>query len=163
MGNAYSAAFYSSFVLGFFFFLVFMGLLWLRDLLVKRKGNWVFFGSIAMMTAVYLFIEYRLVYSLVFPEAPTSRNEFILSTLGFWQTIRLVCKNYFLGHNHVMTLHTFVIVPLSLIALWAIKGKGKGTLEKRYLYLFIFNIILSVWYAFWFYQRLGTFKGRFNY
>ena len=58
--------FYSSFVLGFFFFLVAMGLLWLRDLLVKRKINGVFFGSIAMMTAVYLFIEYRLVYSLVF-------------------------------------------------------------------------------------------------
>ena len=76
--------FYSSFVLGFFFFLVAMGLLWLRDLLVKRKINGVFFGSIAMMTAVYLFIEYRLVYSLVFPEAPTSRNEFFLSKLGFF-------------------------------------------------------------------------------
>ncbi len=144
--------FYSSFVLGFFFFLVAMGLLWLRDLLVKRKINGVFFGSIAMMTAVYLFIEYRLVYSLVFPEAPTSRNEFFLSKLDFLQTIRLVCKNYFLGHNHVMTIHTYVIVPLSFIVLWAIKGKMKGTLEKRYLYLFILNIILSIWYAFWFYK-----------
>lgn len=144
--------FYSSFVLGFFFFLVAMGLLWLRDLLVKRKINGVFFGSIAMMTAVYLFIEYRLVYSLVFPEAPTSRNEFFLSKLDFLQTIRLVCKNYFLGHTHVMTIHTYVIVPLSFIVLWAIKGKVKGTLEKRYLNLFVLNIILSIWYAFWFYK-----------
>ena len=28
----------------------------------------------------------------------------------------------------------------------------KGTLEKRYLYLFFLNIILSIWYAFWFYK-----------
>lgn len=150
--------FYSSFVLGFFFFLVFMGLLWLRDWLVKKKGNWVFFGSIAMMTAIYLFIEYRLVYALVFPEGPTSRNEFFGSTLSFWRTIRLIFKNYFLGHTHVMTLHTLVIVPLSFIALWAIKGKVKGTLEKRYLYLFILNIILSVWYAFWFFKGWAPLK-----
>lgn len=154
--------FYSSFVLGFFFFLAAMGLLWLRDLFVKRKGNWTFFGSIAMMTAVYLFIEYRLVYSLVFPEAPTSRNEFLSSTLGFWRTIRLVFKNYFLGHTHVMTVHTLVIVPLSFIALWAIKGKMKGTIEKRYLYLFIFNFILSVWYAFWFFKGWEPLKEKFQ-
>lgn len=154
--------FYSSFVLGFFFFLAVMGLLWLRDLLVKRKGNWTFFGSIAMMTAVYLFIEYRLVYSLVFPEAPTSRNEFLSSTLGFWRTIRLVFKNYFLGHTHVMTVHTLVIVPLSFIALWAIKGKRKGTIEKRYLYLFIFNFVLSVWYAFWFFKGWEPLKEKFQ-
>lgn len=154
--------FYSSFVLGFFFFLVMMGLLWLRDWMVKRKGNWTFLGSIAMMTAIYLLIEYRLVYSLVFPEAPTNRNEFLSSTLGFWRTIRLVFKNYLFGHTHVMTLHTLVIVPLSFIALWSIKGKVKGPLEKRYLYLFIFNFILSVWYAFWFYKGWEPLKERFQ-
>ena len=153
---------YSSFVLGFFFFLVAMGLLWLRDLLVKKNWNGIFFGSIATMTAVYLLIEYRLVYSLVFPEAPTSRSEFIMSTLGFWRTIRLIFKNYFLGHNHVMTLHTLVIVPLSFIALWALKGKMKGTLEKRYLYLFLLNAILSVWYAFWFFKGWAPLKEQFQ-
>lgn len=154
--------FYSSFVLGFFFFLVAMGLLWLRDWLVKKNGNWIFFGSIAMMTAVYLLIEYRLVYSLVFPEAPTSRNEFISSTLGFWHSIRLACKNYFLGHTHVMTIHTLIIVPLSFIVLWAIRGKVNGSLEKRYRSLFILNIILSVWYAFWFYQGWEPLKEKFQ-
>ena len=58
--------FYSSFVLGFFFFLVTMGLLWLRDWFVKKKINGVFFSSIAFMTSIYLLIEYRLVYSLRF-------------------------------------------------------------------------------------------------
>jgi hypothetical protein len=144
--------FYSSFVLGFFFFLFFMGLLWVRDWFVKRKANWVFFGSIAFMTCLYLAIEYRLVLSLVVPNAPTNRNEFVESLLSFWQTIRLMFKNYFLGHTHVMTLHTLVIVPLSFLAVWMIWNKKKEATEKRYLYLFILNFILSVWYAFWFYK-----------
>ncbi|UQD51026.1 hypothetical protein C0971_02545 [Bacillus methanolicus] len=155
--------FYSSFVLGFFFFLVAMGLLWLRDLLFKRKCNWVFLGSIVFMTAIYLLIEYRLVYSLVIHEEPTSRDEFVSSTLGFWHTVRLVFKNYLLGHTHVMTLHTFVIVPLSFIALWTLKGKERGSLQKRYLYLFILNFVLSVWYAFWFFKGWGPIKERFHF
>ncbi|ULT56413.1 DUF6044 family protein [Neobacillus drentensis] len=152
---------YSSFVLGFFFFLFAMGLLWLRDLIVKRKRNGVFFNSIVLMTVVYLLIEYRLVYSLVFPEAPTSRNEFVSSTLGFWHTIRLACKNYFLGHTHVLTLHTLVIVPLSFLVigmLW--KKKDRNETDKRYLYLFVINILLSVWYAFWFNKGWQPLKDR---
>ncbi|MBB6447168.1 hypothetical protein HNR53_003847 [Bacillus benzoevorans] len=128
---------------------------------MKKKGNWTFFGSIVMMTAIYLLIEYRLIFSLVFPEAPTSRNEFISSTLGFWHSTRLACKNYFLGHTHVMTIHTLVIVPLSFMVLWAIRGKVNGSLEKRYRSLFILNIVLSVWYAFWFYQGWGPLKEKF--
>jgi hypothetical protein len=155
--------FYSSFVLGFFFFLFVIGLLWLRDLIVKKKKNWVFFSSIALMTIIYLMIEYRLVYSLVIPEAPTSRNEFVSSILGFWHTMRLVFKNYFLGHGHVPTLHTVVIVPLSFIVfLWTWKNKERGTVEKRYLYLFVFNFVLSVWYAFWFYKGWEPLKERIS-
>lgn len=155
--------FYSSFVLGFFFFLTFMGLLWLRDLIIKKKLNLVFFLSIVLMTAMYLGIEYRLVYSLVFPTEATSRNEFVSSILGFWRTIRLVFKNYFLGHTHVLTLHTLVIVPLSFIAIWwTLKNKEKGFLEKRYLYLFFFNFVLSVWYAFWFYKGWMPLKEKFQ-
>lgn len=153
---------YSSFVLGFFFFLVAMGLLWLRDLLVKKKYNWVFLGSIAIMTLVFLLIEYRLVYSLVFPQAATNRDEFFESTLGFWSTVKLVFNNYFNGHTHVMTLHTDVIVPLSFIVILAMNYKKKGQLEKRYLYLFILNFVLSVWYAFWFYKGWVPIKERIS-
>lgn len=144
--------FYSSFVLGFCFFLFFMGLLWLRDWVVKRKVNWVFFGSIAFMTIMYLVIEYRLVLSLIIPNAPTNRNEFTESVLSFWPAIMLAFKNYFYGHTHVLTLHTLVIVPLSFLVVWMIRNKEKGVIEKRYLYLFILNFVLSVWYAFWFYK-----------
>lgn len=144
--------FYSSFVLGFFFFLTAMGLLWLRDVWVKKRFNGAFLGSIALMTAIYLLIEYRLVYSLIVPQGLTNRDEFEESTLRFMSTVRLVFKNYFYGHTHVLTLHTYVIVPLSFLVLVIMKYKDKGLLEKRYLSLFILNFVLSVWYAFWFYK-----------
>ncbi|MBE3569645.1 MAG: hypothetical protein IMW92_05835 [Bacillales bacterium] len=154
--------FYSSIVLGFFFFLVAMGLLWLRDLIVKRDWNLKFLGSIAFMTMLFLAIEYRLVYSLVFPTEPTSRNEFVSSKLSFWHSVRLVFKNYFLGHTHVMTLHTLVIVPLSFIVMAIIIQKKQWNQERNYVRLFILNFVLSVWYAFWFYKGWEPLKERYQ-
>lgn len=154
--------FYSSFILGFFFFLTAMVLLWLRDVIVKKDWNIKFLASIAFMTSLYLAIEYRLVYSLVFPKEPTSRNEFVSSKLHFWHTIRLVFKNYFLGHTHVMTLHTFVIVPLSFIVLWIILKRKTWHEDKRYIQLFILNFVLSVWYAFWFNEMWQPLKEKIS-
>ena len=150
--------FYSSFVLGFFFFLVAMGLLWLYDWIRKKDPNWKFFGSIVLMTFVYLVIEYRLVYSLVFPEEPTSRDEYFSSALGFARSFRLIFKNYIIGHTHVLTLHQYIILPLSFIALWLIYRNKLWKSEKRYVQLFILNFILSAWYAFWFYKGWASLK-----
>lgn len=152
--------FYSTFFLGFFFFLVIMGLLWIRDLIAKRLWQWKFVGSIVWMTCLYLLIEYRFVASLLFSTIRTNRNEFLESILGFWQTIRLFFKNYLLGHTHVMTLHTLVIVPISFIVIWFIYKSKSWQSEKIFIYLFIFNFLLSVWYAFWFYKGWQPLKDK---
>ncbi|MBP0726481.1 hypothetical protein J5Y03_15070 [Bacillus sp. RG28] len=154
--------FYSSFVLGFFFFLFFIGIIWLRDLIVTRRWNIVFLGSIAFMTCIFLLTEYRLVYSLIFNTGPTSRDEYLSSTLTFWHCIRLSIKNYFLGHTHVMTLHTLVIVPISFLAIWKIIKLKTWQNEKQFVYLFILNILLSIWYAFWFYTGWEPLKEKIS-
>ncbi len=150
--------FYSSFVLGFFFFLAAMGLLWLYDWIKKKDPNWKFLGSIALMTFIYLLIEYRLVYSLVFPEEPTSRDEYFSSALGFARSVRLIFKNYIIGHTHVLTLHQYIILPLSFIALWLIYRNKLWKSEKHFVQLFILNFVLSAWYAFWFYEGWASLK-----
>jgi hypothetical protein len=152
---------YASYVLGFFFFLTAIGLLWLKDLFVKKKFNFPFFASIALMTIMFWIVEYRLVYSLVIPEEPTSRNEFYSSHLSFWRSVRLSFKNYVRGHTHVETLHGTIIVPLSFIALWSLRSIKLGLTEKRYIKLFILNIVLSVWYAFWFFKGWASLKEQF--
>jgi hypothetical protein len=153
---------YSSFVLGFFFFLTAMGLLWLRDVIKKHDWNPTFIGSIAMMTVLYLAIEYRLVFALVFPEAPTSRTEFFSSKLELGHTIYLVFKNFILGHTHVLTLHTLIILPILFLALGVVVIRKSQQPNKRFIFLLGLNFVLSVWYAFWFYKGWQPLKEHYS-
>lgn len=142
---------YSSLVLGFFFFLAAVGALWLRDLLVKREFNAPFLGSIAFMTAVFLLIDYRLLLSLVLAEEPTSRNEFFNSYFNFRQSVRHTFLHFALGHNHVETVHTKVILPVTILVsvLCAARRQWDRTARMFALLLGV-NFALSAWYAFWF-------------
>lgn len=151
--------FYASIVLGFFFFLAAMGILWFRDLIVERKANVSFLCAILLMTGVFLLIEYRLVLSLVLSGEPTSRNEFISSRLGLWRCVRLAVKNFVLGHHHVATIHTFVILPVLLLVFYLVIGKrGWNKTERRFMTLLGLNAVLSVWYAFWFHKAWQPLK-----
>ncbi|WP_102346703.1 DUF6044 family protein [Bacillus sp. Marseille-P3661] len=141
---------YSSIVLGFVFFLVMVSILWIRDIIVKRDINLVFLGSIIFMTAVFFVVDYRLFYSLIIPHEPTQRSEFISSRHEFWRSLRLTFKNYVLGHHHVMTVHTFVILPLSFVALWIVLWTKRWRRHRIFISLMLINLVLSAWYAFWF-------------
>ncbi|WP_274362208.1 DUF6044 family protein [Paenibacillus thermotolerans] len=157
--------FYSSLVLGFFFFLAAVCILWIWDVLSKRRWNWRFLASIVFMTAIYLLTEYRLLLSLVLTDEPTSRNEFVSSRLDLWHTVRLMIKNFVLGHNHVMTLHTVVILPATIIVLYlclGCKSWRNDKFSRIFLFLFALNALLSVWYAFWFHEAWQPLKERFG-
>ena len=107
---------YSSIVLGFFFFLAVIGLLWFVDLLKTRQLNGRFLFSIAFMSTIFLFIEHRLVYSTLFADEISHRVEFISSRHDFLKTLQLSFKNFTLGHTHVMTVHAFIILPHSFFS-----------------------------------------------
>ncbi|MED2944445.1 DUF6044 family protein [Bacillus swezeyi] len=144
---------YSSFVLGFFFFLAAVSMLWLYDLIVKRDWNLPFLGSIALMTGVFLAIEYRLVYSVFASGETMHRVEFISSRHDILHSFRLSFKNFVLGHNHVMTVHTAVILPVVLLTFMIVIGRQKQRRpkeEKLFIFLMILNYAISLWYAFWF-------------
>jgi hypothetical protein len=141
---------YSSIVLGFVFFLVTMGILWLRDLIIRRDWNVIFLGSILFMIGMFLLTDYRLVYSLIIPHEASHRIEFISSRHDFWRSVRLTFKNFTLGHTHVMTVHTVVILPVLILGLILSLFNRKRQLEKRFIFLFGLNLLLSAWYAFWF-------------
>ncbi|PAD22997.1 hypothetical protein CHH69_07055 [Terribacillus saccharophilus] len=142
---------YASFVLGFFFFLALMGIVWLIDLLRYRRLNLLFLASIIWMTAVFLATDYRLVYTMIAGSETMHRVEFVSSRQDFVQTLRLFWKNFTLGHNHVMTLHTFVILPVLVIALFLVLfSRGRTRPMNIYLGLTGFNLLLSFWYALWF-------------
>ncbi|MRH42130.1 hypothetical protein GH741_05500 [Aquibacillus halophilus] len=141
---------YSSLVLGFMFFLVLVATIWVFDLVFKRNWNVPFLASIGLMSGMFLFIEYRLVLSLLSALEPMHRIEFISSRHDFWHSIRLSFKNFFLGHTHVMTVHTLVIIPLLFLTLGIIFFHKKKKTEKLFILLFVTNYALSLWYAMWF-------------
>ncbi|HWO98060.1 MAG TPA: DUF6044 family protein [Bacillus sp. (in: firmicutes)] len=154
---------YSSIVLGFFFFLTGMAGLWLVDVVRRKDWNFRFLFSIGYMTVVYMIVEYRLVYSFLFIDEPTSRDEYVHARLPLWWCLLLTMKNFVLGHHHVMTVHTFIILPVTFIALDLIISKKLWRQEKVFVFLFLFNLALSAWYAFWFYKGWLPLTERFHF
>jgi hypothetical protein len=155
--------FYSSIVLGFFFFLSAMGIFWLSDVLRGKGWNWGFFLSIAYMTLIFFITEYRLVYSFLFDDEPNSRDEYFHARLSFWRCIRLTWKNFIYGHHHAATIHTLIILPSIVLAFVLILYKRKWKQEKVFVFLFWLNIVLSAWYAFWFYKGWLPLTERFHF
>jgi hypothetical protein len=155
--------FYSSIVLGFFFFLSAMGILWLRDVIRTRDFNWPFLFAIVYMTVIYLITDYRLVYSFLFDGEPNSRDEYFHARLNFLDSVKLTFKNFIYGHTHVMTVHTFIILPVLITAMILIWKHRKWKQERVFTVLFLLNIILSAWYAFWFYKGWLPLTERFHF
>jgi hypothetical protein len=154
---------YSSIVLGFFFFLFAIGVLWLVDLIRTKRLNITFLVSILYMTAIYLLVEYRLVYSLLFSTEANSRDEYFHARLSLWRVIRLTFKNFVLGHTHVMTVHGLIILPVIIFGLYIIIRKRLWMKEKLFIYLLVLNVGLSTWYAFWFYKGWLPLTERFHF
>lgn len=144
--------FYASIVLGFFFFLSAMGIFWLVDVVRGKGWNLRFLMSIAYMTIIFMLVEYRLVYSFLFSTELNSRDEYFHAYLPFLRAARLTIKNYVLGHTHVMTVHGLFILPITFIAIYFVYSKRLWKQEKLFIFLFVLNFLLSLWYAFWFYR-----------
>jgi hypothetical protein len=154
---------YSSFVLGFFFFLVAMGIFWFYDLLTSKKLQVRLFLSIVYMTVIFLLVEYRLVSSFLVAGEPNSRDEYIHATLPLHRVIRLTFKNFILGHTHVMTVHGLIILPILLIALFLVLKNKSWKVDKVYISLLLVNFFLSLWYAFWFFEGWAPIVERFHF
>ncbi|MCA1031570.1 DUF6044 family protein [Bacillus timonensis] len=155
--------FYSSIVLGFFFFLSGMGIFWVIDAVRQKKWNLRFLTSIVYMTFIYVIIEYRLVYSFLFEREPNSRDEYFHARLTLFRSLKLTLKNYVLGHTHVMTVHGLIILPITIIALYIVLLKKDWRKERTFIQLHILNILLSTWYAFWFNKAWLPLTERFHF
>ncbi|MDU1845763.1 MAG: DUF6044 family protein [Niallia nealsonii] len=156
--------FFSTFVIGFFYFLAAMGMFWLYDSIKNRKGNWAFLIAIIYMIFIYLAIDYRLVFSMIAPlsDELTNRDVFYQSKLNFVQTLKLVVKNYVISHNQDRTIHQFIILPLTLHGLIIVLLKKTWKENKLYVGLHLLNIVLSTWYAFWFFEGWQPLKEKFG-
>jgi hypothetical protein len=154
--------FYSTFMLGFFFFLSALGVFWLVDVIKTKKPQWRLFFSIADMTVIYLVIEYREFLSLILSKEKTNRSEFLESKSSLAATFRLIFKNYIFGHNQDQAVYQYVILPVALLALVVVIVQKRWKQEKLFIWLHLANFLLSVWYAFWWYKGWAPLKDKIS-
>src|SRR5699024_11131123 len=130
-----------------------MGILWLIDWIRHKQSNWIFFFSIAMMTAIYLVKNYLLIYTMFFSSSFTShRSETNLGHKDFPDTLDLFMKNFIHGHTHVLSIHAGIILPVLGVAI--IIALSRGMIPKLLIGLILINAALSFWYALWYWQGM---------
>lgn len=114
------------------------------------------------MLAIYLVIDYRLVISMIAPASSelTNRDVFYQSKLDIFQTLRLLVKNYVISHNQDRTISQFIIMPLTILCLIWVLMKKQAKDNRLFLFLHILNLVLSTWYAFWFFEGWQPLKER---
>ncbi|GAB3052963.1 DUF6044 family protein [Virgibacillus ainsalahensis] len=143
--------FLSNFVLSFVFFLGLMGVFWLIDWIRFKHSNWLFFTAIAAMTSIYVVKNYLLITSMFFDSGFTSHREDLnLGHNTFERSYELAWENFLYGHTHDEAHQAYIIIPVVLIALLvAVYSKVK---PRLLLSLFLINLSLSFWYAFWYWE-----------
>lgn len=143
--------FFSNFVLTFVFFLGIVGVFWLIDAIREKHMKWPFFSSIAGMTLIYLLKNYLLIASMFLDSEFTShRDELNLGHKNLAETFQLFLHNLVEGHTHDEAWHFLIIVPVIGLAL--LVAAYRHLKPKMLLSLFLFNVFLSLWYAFWYWE-----------
>lgn len=153
-------AFFSSFILTFFFFLSIMGILWLVDWIRTKRFNTPFFLSIAGMTGIYMIKNYMLIYAMFIESDFVSHRDMMdLGHKNFSETMELFRENFIESHTHVIDLHQYIILPVILIAL-AVALFRK--LDVRLLLgLLAANVLFSAIYALWYWEGMRVLKDSF--
>ncbi|WP_066190222.1 MULTISPECIES: DUF6044 family protein [Gracilibacillus] len=143
--------FFSNFILSFVFFLAIMGIWWFVDRIRFGNWNWAFFTAIAGMTSIYLLKNYLLITSMFFSSDFTShRAELELGENTFQRSYELGWENFLYGHTHDEAHQAYIIVPFMLLALLTAILKNRQ--PKLLMILFLANLVLSFWYAFWYWE-----------
>lgn len=110
-----------------------------------------FFTALAMMAGIFLMKDYLLITSMFFDDSFTShREELELSGNTFERSYELAWENFLYGHTHDEAVQAYIIVPVILLAVLIALFKNR---HPKWLFaLFLANLVLSFWYAFWYWE-----------
>ena len=115
-------AFYSSVIFSGTFYIIVLGLIWLRDLYKTRKFNYQFVAAIALLCISYLLVEYRLIYDfLINPDFVSHRTEFqndlLRSPLNIKGVVIVGAMNFLHGSYTSESLQFPFMLPFAIIVL----------------------------------------------
>lgn len=152
--------FFSSFVLSFSFFLSILGCWWVFYSVVHKQFNWRFAFAIVLMTAIFLCIEYRLVYSMLLQDGFVShRAEMLSGNKNVVTAIRIGIDNFKHGQYHAASLHRDYILPAVIVALLlGFRDRKKWT---SLIFLVVASLAISLFYGLWQWSTLSLLKEKY--
>ncbi|MDG6249247.1 DUF6044 family protein [Methanocalculus sp.] len=158
--------FYSWFVYSYIFLLALMICVWLYDA-IRKKSKSVFLQSIIFMLLMFLFVEYRLIYSLFFDNSFVShRSEFNVPAIIFpsiENSLSSGIELFLFGQFNSYSFQWVTIILSLIISLIIIYRKKlfKGNLN---LFVFVsFVLISSFFYGFYYMLPMPNISGfQFN-
>lgn len=161
--------FAASFVLTFFFFLAAIGILWLWDGMKTKQWNKKLFAAVAVMTAIFLAKNYRLITGVLLGHGFTSqREEFSRGHNTLQRTFGLAWENFSTAHTHAYTLQHDIILYVGIFFViwifikqllhWLQMPIKPNIYEQRLVLLMILAASFSTWYAFWYWQGFRVLK-----
>ncbi|MFC7391963.1 DUF6044 family protein [Scopulibacillus cellulosilyticus] len=153
--------FYSSFVLSFAFFIACMGLLWIVDWIRTKRVHYSFFAAIVIMTIVYLFVNYRIIYEMFFSPVFISHREAF--NRGNWSAVislAIAIWVFIFGQTHVIRLTQYVVLPVIIVAFIAAYRKKYDVRVLRNL--FLLNMLFSIIYGLYAWGGLKYIKEKWS-
>ncbi|WP_101842827.1 DUF6044 family protein [Halobacillus sp. Marseille-P3879] len=143
--------FLSNFILSFIFFLGIMGVFWLVEWIGKKHFNLPFFIAISGMTLIYLLKNYMLLYTMFIDSSFTShREENELGHKDLTGALDLFVDNFLNGHTHDLAVHNSIVLSVIIAAVFI--AIFRGDYPTRLVLLFAATPVLSLWYAFWYWE-----------
>ena len=147
--------FYSSFVLSMMFYIIFVGCVWLYDI-VKRSVSLRFTAALFLFGSIYLLINYRLIEVFIFgSDFVSQRSEFFTKYYGFSDALLASLKFFVSGQYHAASLHTLFLPLILVVFILNLFSKSK---DKLLIGLFLLNILIALWYGFWKYEGWESIK-----
>jgi len=157
--------FYSNFSVSYIFLLFLIFLLWIIDYIRTKKSNYKFLLSIIFMTAIFLIVEYRLIYEMFFNQEYIShRTEWVLTHYSIRESLNVAIRNYIFGHYHAHSLQQYFVGISVLISIVVMAVKKK--IDKTLIFLLSISLIISLWYGFFRWEGMLYIKDKislFNY
>lgn len=122
--------FYASFVYGFLFFLTGIALLWLYDLLRRKRLSIPFLAALLVMGFLFIITEYRLFFTMFFdPSFQSHRLEFVGYPTDAFRVVLRAGRTFLFGDWHAASLHIpLIFAGLAVAAIVAFFKRGKNAL-----------------------------------
>jgi hypothetical protein len=117
--------FYSKLALAGFFIVVVLGLLFVVDVVRRRRFHWPFAWALALLGGGYGFTHFHLIYSFLNPHFTSFREEIRVLGIGTGRALQEALHNFVFDRvNEASAQQLFVIAAIAL-------GLGLGALRRR--------------------------------